>query len=633
MEPTTNQKEKALGHPLFQGAASALLDDCNFLLYRKGEKILHADTEREGLLLLLEGAAEVGVEAADGMEVLELVDSGEMIGFSSLAAFLGEPEPETHTVTVEVAAAEDAVCLSIPYPVMDELWKKEQVREYMMRQVAVRLREIYASLAEQIHLARSWGESDAFIRRAQDFMNEPPAVIHSDASIQETAKKMVDDGVSSLMVLEADGTLAGILTEKDVVTRVVASGRTETSAGSVMTPSPVVIDRAAYYYDAISLFILHGIKHLPVVENGRPAGMLTLSDLLRKKNRGAFDILQEIERADEATLPEVKHAIYGVLERLLDDAIPVLHILDVITGLYDRLIRHCVELARQKLQAQGYGVPPAAYGFFLMGSGGRREQFLLTDQDHFFVYEDPPDHRKEETAAYFRRFGEEITNLMETAGYKRCEGDMMASNAQWRGTLSQWRERIRTWGLRATNDNILLAQNFLAFRFLCGSEKLHGSFHRMVQEQFQESRIFMYRAAQLEKQAPVPVLDSPIRALFRMRKESIDMKKQALFPFYHSLQLLCVHHQMVEGTPRQQMQLLQERGIISEDAADEMLHAYETLLSIRIKQSWQQFSRGEDTSSTIHFSHLKTREKEEFITALKTVRMVQQKALLAYGLT
>ncbi|SDO10747.1 DUF294 nucleotidyltransferase-like domain-containing protein [Alkalicoccus daliensis] len=639
MEPKNNHIDQVLHHPMFSGLSRAetdeLLNACEWSTFKAGEKILYAKSTREGLLLILEGVAEVCVDAGkkENQEVLEVLEPGEMVGFSSLADFLGEPNPHEENYTVEVRAIEETVCLRIPYEVLEARWNDESVRDYVMRQVATRLREIYASLAEQVKLATQWGESEPFIRRVQDLMSQPALCKTEDTPVQELAEFMMEHKVSSLLITDNKGKLSGIITEKDIVSRYVAAGiQTNKNAKDIMTPDPYTVTRNEYYYEALSRFLINGIKHMPVVTNKKPIGMVTLSDLLRRKNRGTFDILQEIEVSTEANLGEVKLAIYGVLEKLLDDHIPILHVLEVITSLYDKLVLHIIALAIQKMEEENAGAPPLPFGFYMMGSGGRGEQFMLTDQDHFFVYDNPPEGQEEEVDAYFAKLGKYIVEIMETAGYKRCEGNMMASYQQWRGSITRWEERLRTWGLRATNDNILLGHNFLAFRFLYGDEALHDRFVSMVGEQFEKSRIFLYRAAQQEKQTPVPALDHPIRAIFRMKKEKIDIKKQALFPFYHGLQLLSVQHGIIEGTPKEKIYLLKQKKIFSSDFAEELLYAYEVLLSVRVSQSWGRYQRGETSTSEVYFTHMKTREKEELMIALKTIRSLQSQTLASFGI-
>ncbi|WP_158736967.1 DUF294 nucleotidyltransferase-like domain-containing protein [Alteribacillus sp. YIM 98480] len=636
-------KDQIYNHPIFSGATAAefgaFMEKCTINNYEKSERILYSQSPRNGLLLILKGVAEVCVafhENNKNHEVLEVLERGEIIGFSSLADFLGEPAHYEYPYTVEVRAVEEAVCLHIPYSVMEARWTEEEVRDYVLRQVSVRLRDIYASLAEQVHLANQWGESDPFIQRVQDMMTAPAVKVTSQTRIAEVAEKMVKENASSVVVEKEQQHLAGIITEKDLVQRVVAFGKDgKTTAAEIMSKKPYIITRQAYYYEAMSSFFMNGVKHLPVAEEDdhkKIIGMITLSDLLKKKNRGKFDILQEIESSDEKTLPTVKNAIYDVLANLIQDEIPTLHTLEIVTKLYDRLVRHCVDLALKKIKIK-YGEPPAAFAFFLMGSGGRAEQFMLTDQDHFLVYEDPEsDKDKERTETYFRALGNEIVYWLERAGYKRCDGNMMASETNWRGKISHWRERLRTWGLRATNENILLGHNFLAFRYIYGDPLLKDEFVRMVHEQLQTSKIFLFRAAEQEKNNPVPTLDHPIRALFRVKKQGIDIKKHALFPFHHSLQILSAKHSIFGQTPLHMITSLKEKSVLSEQTAEDLRFAYQVVLKIRVEQSWNRYMRGEGNSSEIKFTQMKSRDKEELISALKSIRSLQSQTVNTFGM-
>ncbi|MFV8826355.1 DUF294 nucleotidyltransferase-like domain-containing protein [Alkalihalobacterium sp. APHAB7] len=627
-------------HPLFQGVLdsefTSLMEKCTLKHYNKSEKVLYSKTPREGLLLILTGMAEVYVQGDDGLfqqEVLEVLQTGDMIGFSSLADFLGEPNPHVAKYTVEVRAVEDSYCLKIPYSVVEARWDDETVRDFVLRQVAVRLRDIYGSLAEQVKLANQWGESDPFIRRIQDLMNEPVVSVVKDESIQIVAKKMVEQRASSVVVNDFDGTLIGIITEKDIVQRVVANlSKGPLLAKDIMTTNPITISRYGYYYEAMSSFLLNGIKHLPVEEDGKVVGMVTLSDLLRKKNRGSMEILQKIEQSAFSNLPTVKSAIYDVLGQLINDEIPTVHTLEIITKLYDRLVNHCLDLAVASLAAKGKGKPPVPFCWFTMGSSGRGEQFLLTDQDHFLVYDNPDSGDSERVEEYFALLGQEIVDHLHKAGYKLCIGKMMANEENWRGTLKTWQERLRGWALRATNDNVLLGHNFMSFRFLYGDDNLHDEFVKMVKEQVSRSRIYLYRMAEQEREHPVPTLDHPIRALFGLRRDSIDIKKHALFPLHHCLQVLSAHHGIVVGTPLQRLDALVKLNVFSPEVADDIRFAYEIVLKVRVEQAWGRYLRKEEGTSEVKFTHLRSRDKEELMIALKAIRSLQNQTLGAFGM-
>ncbi|MCM3760125.1 DUF294 nucleotidyltransferase-like domain-containing protein [Alkalihalobacillus oceani] len=619
-------------HPLFAGLSERelgeLLDQCRLKRYQRGERVLYAKTPRQGLLLILQGIAEVFVSQSNQREVLEVLEKGDMIGFSSLADFLAKKSGQPERYPVEVSAVEETVCLHIPYSVIELRWHEPTVRDFILKQVTVRLRDIYASLAEQVTLAKQWGESEPFIRRIQDVMQVPIIIVDMEDDVRDVAATMVGKATSSVVVLNDNDQLIGIITEKDLVERVLAKGLgAGTVAREIMTPHPFIISRDAFYYEAMSVMLMNGIKHLPVMDRGRVTGMVSLSDLLQQKNRGVTGVIQKIEEATSATVAKLKPAMYEVLSYLIQDEIPVVHTLDVMTKLYDRLARHCVELALKHLAGQGLGEPPVAFAWYMMGSGGRGEQFMLTDQDHFLVYADPRPEDEPAVERYFSELGKEIVRQLELAGYKRCDGLMMASEDRWRGTISAWQERLRSWGLRATNEHLLLANNFLSFRQIYGDEELHDQFTAVIREQLAKSRIFLYRMAELEKEHPVPQLDHPIRALFRMKRETIDGKKHALFPLHHSIQLLAARHGIVDGTPLELLEKLIETNVLSRETVDDLRFAYEVVLRIRLQSAWHAYQLGEPSTSEIQFSRLRTKDKEELILALRAIRSLQNQAI------
>ena len=194
------------------------------------------------------------------------------------------------------------------------------------------------------------------------------------------------------MVVNHAERLTGIITEKDLVQRVIAQGTIgHLTAKDVMTKKLHTVSRHDYYYEVLAAFYKYGVKHLPVVEGDRLIGVVTLSNLMTKRDRGSMGILKTIEESSFDNLPVVKKAIYDVLSNLINDEISTIHTLEIITKLYDRLARHCVKLAVQSLASQGKGNPPVPFSWYQMGSGARGEQFMLTDQDHFLVYADLED--------------------------------------------------------------------------------------------------------------------------------------------------------------------------------------------------------------------------------------------------
>lgn len=587
-------------HPLFQGleqsTALSLVQKCEQRFYKKQTIILEAAEPRYGLLVILSGMAEVFVEE----EVLEILHKGELIGLSSLA----EVQGTEFQTAVQVRAVEDLEALFIPYEVLASRWREPRVMEYLLAQVTGRLKDVYESLAEQVKLASAFGEKEPFMVRVQDLMVEDLVVVLPETAVQEVARTMSANHTSSVLVMDS-GRLVGIITERDIVQRVVATGISfQTTASEIMSPDLITISRVAYYYEAISEMLLAGIKHLPVVDGKKTIGIVTLSDLFRKKNASVMKTIKRIEEADEDSLPLIKEAIYEITATLIKERVPTFSLLEVVTALYDRVAVRVVELAVERIPGEG------RFAFFQMGSSGRGEQFMLTDQDHFLVYDETGD------PVYFKKLGIEITRLFEKAGYARCQGLMMASEAAWRGSVSQWQERVRQWMVTSTNENLLLAQNFFSYRFVAGDERVAETLDAVLKELLGRSKIFLFRLAQLEKdQRKIPELS---RSLFKRNRKKIDLKKEVLFPYHHSLQILGLVHGVINGTPVERSEALRVKGVFSADFAADLKAGVEQILSIYIRLRWHQSSK-----TVLSFNTLSTREKEELEISLHTLSELQ----------
>lgn len=634
---STHQEMYKIVHdqPFFRGLTdkkfAEVIAECKLTYYPKSEKVNYFVTPNEGLLLILKGTAEIFIVDDNGKSfTLEELQEGEVIGFSNIAYYLGESDRPLDWHRLEMQVVEDSYCLQIPYAVVKERLDDTDARDSILKLMSIRLANVYASLSEQVKLSDEWGESEPYVRRVEDFMNSSVITVSEDASVQKIARIMVDNSISSVMVVDQIEQLIGIITEKDLVQRVVAQRvNGELKAKDIMTKKPHTISCHDYYYEVLSAFYKNGVKHLPVVEGNRLVGVVTLSNLIFKRDRGSMGVLKTIEEASFENLPAVKIAIYDVLSSLISDEISTIHTLEIVTKLYDRLARHCVKLAVQSLERQGKGTPPVPFAWYEMGSGARGEQFMLTDQDHFLVYSDPLEDDRKNVALYFSLLGDAIVENLEKAGYSKCVGKMMSSEVQWRGSVTDWQQRLRGWALKATNNDILLGYNFLSFRFLMGDASLHNRFVRMVQIQLKSSQTFLYYMAQQEQSKPIPQVNQSFLALFKGRgtREVIDIKKNALFPMHHCLQILGMQKNIITRTPLQLVDDLVQLGELSAGFADEIRHAYEIALKTRIQLAWKKHLRDESITTEIQFASMQRWQQDELATMLTTVHALQSHLL------
>ncbi|ART78225.1 hypothetical protein B4U37_20210 [Sutcliffiella horikoshii] len=644
---------------LTQTEATNLLNQCHTHHYNQDEIILHATDNREGIFLVLSGMAEVYIPSEKSREeVLEIIKPNELIGLSNIHHFLATHFPQNQQTDpktplypdqvskhqpqlslIQVRAIDDLEALYIPYTALKERWLEPDVRDYILDQISSRLHDVYHSLAEQINMNSSIDPtSDPTILRVQDIMLPKTTVIQAKPTdtIQSVAENLSQHTKKTAAVILNNNKIQGIVTMHDFVIRVITRGiNTQNQVQTIMTEKPITVPRTAYYYEALTTMLLNGIKHLPIItENNQLAGLVTMTDLLQAKQpTGILQNTEKLKNITKEDLAQVKKELYATLNTMLQQQVPILHTLEVMNTLYDQLIHRCIELSIKDMPTE----PPAKFCFYLMGSGARKEQFLLTDQDHFLVYEgnrdtneQHNDHIDHIATRYFADLAEKIVANLELAGYKRCKGDMMASNSIWRGTLQQWESRIHEWTLKATNDRLLLAQNFFSYRHIFGDENLHQQFQQTITNSLDRAKIFLYRLSQLERENPIPTLEQPLRSIFRRNKKQLDLKKEVLFPYHHSLQILALMHGITYGTPIEKLDQLYEKKILSENFQKDLKASISTILNYYVRNRYKQHQNGEELTSTLTLTTLSTREKEELMLSIRLIKELQNHMLSYY---
>jgi signal-transduction protein with cAMP-binding, CBS, and nucleotidyltransferase domain len=181
----------------------------------------------------------------------------------------------------------------------------------------------------------------------------------------------------------------------------------------------------------------------------RPASLALLADLgdILARQRGGLQTLEKsrremLERAVRACsyteLQEIEHALTALetAQFVVSGSVPGLH--RACTEFRDRLAERTLALVEAEL-AHAHGPAPLPYALISMGSDGREEQTLITDQDYLIVYADGGDATADD---YFRTFSELLVERLAEVGFAKCTGDIMPSNPTWRGSLLQWKRRL-----------------------------------------------------------------------------------------------------------------------------------------------------------------------------------------------
>lgn len=134
--------------------------------------------------------------------------------------------------------------------------------------------------------------------KVEELMTRDPVTLRPESTCSEAAAIMKSEDCGSLPVVK-DGKLAGIVTDRDIVIRGVAGGKdpTHLAVSEIMTTGPITIAPDMKAEDASKLMSQKQVRRLPVVENGRLVGILTLGQLARHESAtAAGETLKDVSR-------------------------------------------------------------------------------------------------------------------------------------------------------------------------------------------------------------------------------------------------------------------------------------------------------------------------------------------------
>lgn len=279
--------------------------------------------------------------------------------------------------------------------------------------------------------------------------------VTSDTTVLEAARLMTEQRVACVVVMSPAGLQAGdtqgIVTDRDLRTRVVAAGRNagETPISAVMTTEPVTINADDSGFEAMLVMLRRNIHHLPVLNQGRPIGVINLSDIIRYESHSSLYLVNRISNQTSVDgLKSLLRDLRGTYIRMVRDGATAHMIGSAISGIGRAFTQRLLELAEKKL-----GPPPVPYCFMVLGSMARDEQLLISDQDNALVLDDRFDPSSHD--AYFRSLASFVCDGLAACGYSYCKGGVMATNDQWRQPLKVWRSYFDQW-IEKPNPTTLL---------------------------------------------------------------------------------------------------------------------------------------------------------------------------------
>ena len=564
------------------------------------EQIL--DYENPTLFIVRAGAFDV--RNADG-DLLDRVVEGGFFGFVSLLT----GDSKGHTLHVY----EDGLLLRLNQSMFVELRKQsDEFDKYFVNAFEKRLR---------VGLRRR-NENTAWATKVADIMAPTLYCVGRKDSILNATKIMSKHNVASIVVLADDGSLAGIFTDKDCRARVIAAERSsEASIESVMTALPKTIEKETMVHEATLMMIRHQIKHLPVLENGKPVSMVTLSDLIRLQRSDPVLIINEMHRANNVKeLQDASRKIPELLLHLIKLDIRADDLGRVLTSVTSSLTRRLITLAQEKL-----GPEPVPFVWLAFGSQGRQDQSAKSDQDNGMLIDNSvlPEHD-----AYFEALAKFVNHGLDACGYVYCPGDIMAQNSRWRMSLSGWQQVFHNWISSPSNQALLNASIFFDLRPIYiseGAEGLCDALQSPIMEQAKANQIFLSRLTEnaLELTPPLGFFKQLIVNSNGEHKDTLNIKKRGMMPVTDIVRIHALANGVRAANTRDRLEQLSELKALNEKDIRNLLDAHEYIAHQRLINQGEQLKLSQEPDNYLRPSEFSSLTIRHLKDAFKVVRDAQ----------
>lgn len=506
------------------------------LYFDKGENVFIAgELPKTHFFTVAEGAIALYGSHDSSETLLDLCDEGDVFGLRPLI------NSEKYLLTAKTA--EDSILYGVPIKVFKKIYDQNlRVSNYLISCFAS-----YHHLPEteipQLPPPKNQEASDLISLKEVDIMKKP-AMCTSATSIMEAARLMTSKKMGCLLVTKNQKPI-GIITDRDIRSKI-ASGTFDISlpVTELMSAPVKTFSQGITVAEAQMAMLNFGIGHLCITKDGTPdskvKGVISDRDLMVVQGNSPTVLMREIKRTKNIkSLKFIRQKANKLLASYLHQKIPILLMSKIISEINDGIIKRVIQLSLEK-----FSKPPVSFVWLAIGSQGRQEQLLLTDQDHALIFENVDKESYEITKNYFLNLAKEVAKGLHLIGFEYCGAGMMASNPSWCLSLEEWQNQFHRWIKEPGDKEIMMSSIFFDYRPVYGNINLAASLTDLILSLLDKNEVFLTSLGNntLRKPTPLGFFRQFLLEKDGQYKETFDIKVRALMPLVDAARMLILEH-------------------------------------------------------------------------------------------
>lgn len=456
----------------------------------------------------------------------------------------------------------------------------------------------------------------------------PPVRCGPDTPLAEVVDVMKTQDVGSMLVCDADDRPLGIFTLYDLLQKVPletnALGR---PVGAVMRPGVIGLPPDAPAFEAALAMEQNRIRHVALIEDGKLVGVVSERDLFTLQQIGLRAIGSNIR--DALTIDElirVSGDIRQLAQEMVDQGIGAEQITRFISTLNDMLTARIIDLEFEHVALEG-----VQWCWMAMGSEGRFEQTLYTDQDNGIVFAHPEGTTPEDIRQRFLPVAQRINQHLAQCGFSLCKGEIMAGNPKWCLSLAEWKNRFATWIHRGSAPELLNATIFFDFRALHGAEHLVEELRESLDSLVKTNRLFLKKMAEnaLGNRPPLGFFrDFTVASVDGGEPPGIDLKVNGVAIFVDAARIFSLSAQVHDTSTVRRFAGSADKMGLARARIEGWTDALHFIQHVRLRQHRKQILLGVPNSNRINpysLGHLDRRFLKEALKQAKDVQSFLEK--------
>lgn len=559
--------------------------------------------------------------------LIDICDEGDIFGL--------RPIIQNDQYLMSAKANEESVLYAISVEILKEIIKtNEKANKYIIASFSSNIKTPYAktnqgNLFAQVHTLQT---NDTFSEVQTAQYSKNPVTCTKATTIKEAAIIMSEKRVGSILIVEAKKPI-GIITDKDLRLKI-ATGLVsiDKKVSEIMSSPVITFPEKITIAEAQIAMIKHKITHLCITKNGSPnselIGILSEHDIVVLHGNNPSVLIKEIKRAKEVdTLTYLRAKTSLLLKGYIEQNIPISFISKIIAEINDAITIKAIELSLAEMETE----PPVKFGWLALGSQGRKEQLLITDQDNALIYEDVTAEKNKSTKDYFLQLATKITSKLNTVGYEFCPADMMASNSKWCLSQSEWQQQFNSWITKPTEAAVMMCTIFFDYNLVYGEKDLVTKLSKSIFKSIQSYEIFLNFLGRNALRNPSPL------GFFRQflvehdgeHKDQFDLKSRALMPLIDAARLITLsHHIQNKNNTIARFNKLAKVEPQNKDLYLSCADAFKILLHYRTEQGLKHNNSGR----YIDLNTLTKSEKLKLKGCFKPIKDIQELLNIRYNL-